>query len=94
MNNEFPPVCDHLAPVLSRELSAGNKVDEVSTNAFERCRLLVILRFGYQERHEWVASTADLDEGIQRDSHYSVGRSLSCRAHRHALLAPVGFRMA
>jgi hypothetical protein len=90
ISDELPQVCEHLAPILSHELAAGNEIQQVSTDAFERCRLFVILKAGFHAEHGQFAAGAGIKDGINRDPHYPVGRSFYCGVHQHALLAGGG----
>jgi hypothetical protein len=75
-----------LAQMLGHELTASNSVDGEYKNQFANCKNLVILKKPFQVRH---SPPVGVEEFINRDSHYPLGRGYKDNDFEEILLAPL-----
>lgn len=75
-----------LDQILRSELAAGNSVSGEYVSQFANCKTLVILNKPFQVDH---SATPEIEEFVNRDTHYPVGRGYKDTRQQEIILAPL-----
>jgi len=77
-----------LQQILNEEILAGNSIESEYENAFQKTKLLVILRHPFHRDYRPV--TPEITFFACKDTHYPVGDGYYDEVEKHSLEAPFG----
>ena len=81
-------VCEHLQPLLESELKAGNEIEEIHADAFERSALFAMLKRPFSRSYS-ASELGNVRLTMMEDPHYPMGKAYRCDEHEHDLFAPM-----